>query len=276
MKVAMLGLGSMGRRMVQRLVGAGVEVRTWNRTPRSVEGAETMSTPAAAAAGADVVVSMVTHDEASHEVWHGRDGALQGLRAGALAVECSTVTPAHSQALAQAVREAGGRYVEAPVVGTRPHAEQGTLTVLVGGNDPDAAEAIEAFAPWGRVVHVGAVGSAMTLKLAINSMFATEVVMLAEALAVLRKAGMSTEQGLSALEGLPVFPPILGAVAALIRADNDAPMFPVALVEKDLGYAAGLGELPLFDAVRDRYGAACRAELGDRNIHAVHHLYTSD
>lgn len=270
MVVAMMGMGAMGSRMAQRVIAAGHTVRIFNRTPRELPGAETVATPRAAAAGADVVISMLTDIEASRAVWQGPEqGALGGLKPGAVAVEASTLTPEATRALGEAVTATGARFLEAPVVGTRPHADQGALTVLVGGEAAALATAQPVFEAFGKVVHVGPVGQAMALKLAINSLFAGQVVLLSEVLALLVRHDVPVDRGLSLLEPTPVFAPVLGGIAALMRADDDAPRFPVALVEKDLAYAAGQGALPLLDAVRGRYAAATAAELGERNIQAV-------
>ncbi len=197
MKLAMLGLGAMGARMARRAVDGGVQVITWNRSARHVPGATVARSPREAAAAADVVVSMVTDVEASRAVWLGPDGARSGLREGALAVEASTVTPAWSVGLARAVEAGGARYLEAPVVGTRPHAEQGLLTVLAGGAQADVAAAEPVLTTWGKVVHAGPVGAAMPLKLAINTLFAAQVGLLAEALALLTGAGIDDERALT-------------------------------------------------------------------------------
>jgi len=272
MVVAVIGLGAMGSRMAARAVAAGHTVRTWNRTPREVAGAQARASPRAAAEGARVVISMVTDVEASRAVWQGADGALASMSEGAVAVESSTLTPAATQALAGAAADGGVRFVEAPVVGTRPHAEQGSLTVLAGGEAAVIDEVRPVLEAFGKVVTVGAVGQAMALKLAVNAMFAGQVALLSEVLAVLGAHGIELDRGLSLLEATPVFAPVLGGIAALLRAGDDAPRFPVQLVEKDLGYAAGHGELPILQAIRSRYAEAVAASLGDRNIQAVSRL----
>lgn len=274
MRWAILGLGAMGSRMAARIVAHGHEVVTWNRTPRTVDGASSAPSPREAAAGADGVLTMLTDVDACRAVWlHPEDGVLTGLRAGALAVDASTVTPAWSEVLAGAVERASGRFVAAPVVGTRPHAERGALTVLAGGADADVAELAGALACLGSFLHVGGHGTALGAKLAINGMFAGQVVLLAEALALLETTGVGRSRGLDLLQQTPVFAPVLQGIAALLRAGDDAPRFPIALVAKDLRYAGAQAELPLFEAVAERYEAARRAGLQDRNLNAVAALY---
>lgn len=273
MTLAILGLGAMGVRMARRAADAGVDVVTWNRSERTVPGTRRANTPREAAEAATVVLSMVTDIDASRAVWMGENGALAGLSSSSIAIEASTVTPGWTKELAAAVTGRGAAILEAPVVGTRPHAEQGTLTVLVGG----AADTFEQVRPiletWGQPKRVGPIGAAMTLKLSINSMFATQVVLLAEVLALLRAEGAALEDALAALEPTPVFAPILGSVGALLRSGTDDPMFPVDLVAKDLGYAADQAPSPLLEAVRTRYLEASARGLGARNLHAVARLY---
>ncbi len=273
MNVTILGLGAMGSRMAARAVAAGHAVKVYNRSPRDVSGATACGTPREAAGGADVVLSMLTDIAASKAVWTDPErGALAGMRPGAVAVESSTLTPAATVSLRDAAQAVGARFLEAPVVGTRPHAEQGTLTVLVGGDEAVLDEIRPGLEAFGRVVHVGEVGQAMALKLAINAMFAGQVVLLSEGLALLQGHGIGLDRGLALLEATPVFAPVLGGVAALLRAGDDAPRFPVSLVEKDLGYAARQGDLPLLEFVRSRYARAVAQSLGERNLHAVSKL----
>ncbi|MEO0600349.1 MAG: NAD(P)-dependent oxidoreductase [Myxococcota bacterium] len=270
MNVTILGLGAMGSRVAARAVAAGHAVRTYTRSAREVAGAEAVSTPREAATGADVVISMLTDIAASRAVWQDAAiGALAGMSEGAVAIECSTLTPAATITLRDAAAAVGVRFVEAPVVGTRPHAEQGILSILAGGPPEVVDEVRPVLETFGKVVPVGEVGEAMAAKLAVNAMFAGQVVLLSEVLAILQLHDVGLDRGLALLEATPVFAPVLGGIAALLRAGDDAPRFPVALVEKDLGYAAGHGDLPLLEAVRARYAAAIAQSLGDRNIQAV-------
>ncbi len=274
MKIAILGLGAMGSRMAARAVAAGHEVVSWNRSPRRVEGAVPAESPRVAATSAELVLSMLTGDEASREVWlRPESGALAGLRPGALAVAMSTVSPGWAVALSGAVTEAGGRFIAAPVIGTLPHAEAGILGILAGGEAEDVADAEPGLACMGAVKHVGDPRAALTLKLAINGLFASEVALLVEALRLLETADIGRDTGLELLEKTPVFAPILSGIAGLMRAGDEAPRFPVNLVVKDLSYATSQAELPIMGAARSRYKTASDSGFGGLNIHAVGRLY---
>jgi len=148
MDIAFLGLGAMGARMAARLVAAGHAVAVWNRSlaaaaPLVAAGARLTATPAEAASGATVVFSMVTDDVAARRVWLGGDGAAAALRPGAVAIECSTVTPGWVRELAGGVAARGAHLLDAPVAGSRPQAEAGQLVFMVGGE----AAALEAARP---------------------------------------------------------------------------------------------------------------------------------
>ena len=181
-RIAVLGLGAMGRRMARRLVAAHHEVVVWSRsgTPeelRALATVRTASSPRAAASEADVVVSMVTDDDASHAVWADREtGALAGLRHDALVIESSTLTPAWVASLGAQVKAAGGRFLDAPVVGSRPQAEAGSLVHLVGGTEEDLARARPVLASWSSAVHhLGPSPSGTVAKLAVNALFGIQV-----------------------------------------------------------------------------------------------------
>src|SRR5919198_651892 len=131
--IAFLGLGAMGSRMAANVVKAGHRVTVWNRSPKACDpliaaGAKAAVSPRAAATGAEFVIAMLRDDEASQRVWlDAQDGALAGMRKGAVAIESSTVTPDWSRALGRHVSESGVGYLEAPVAGTLPQAQAGQL-----------------------------------------------------------------------------------------------------------------------------------------------------
>ena len=132
--ITFLGQGAMGSRMADRLEAAGHDVIRWNRS-----GA--VQTPREAVADADIVIAMLRDDEASRSVWLDADtGALAGMKPGALAIESSTITRDHALALGEAVAAAGVRFLDAPVLGSRPQAEAGQLVHLIGGDRGDIAE----------------------------------------------------------------------------------------------------------------------------------------
>jgi 3-hydroxyisobutyrate dehydrogenase len=283
--IAVLGLGAMGARMAARLIAAGHAVTVWNRSPQAAEplralGATVANTPRIAAQGAEMVIAMVFDDAASRTVWLDENtGALGGLSASALAVESSTLTPSWIQELGAAVAARGATFIDSPVAGSRPQADAGQLIFMAGGE----ADAIERARPvllqlGGALHHVGPLGSGAWLKLAVNSLFATQVAAIAEQLALLRAAGVDPERALAALKVMPVTSAAAGGAATLMLARNFVPQAPVDLIAKDLGYAVFSAErvgasLPLTAAVLERYRAASAAGLGAENLVAVSKLH---
>src|SRR5688572_1086730 len=138
--LAFLGLGIMGGGMARRLLSAGFSVAVYNRNRAkaqalAAEGAVVARSPREAAAGADIIFSMVADDVASRAMWLGREGALAGATRGAVMVECSTLTVAWVSELADTVGAAGGEFVDAPVAGSKQAAADGELVFIVGGSD---------------------------------------------------------------------------------------------------------------------------------------------
>ena len=282
MTVSVLGLGAMGSRVAARLTDAAHAVTVWNRTPRSadaIRGATAAETPRAAAAASSVVLSMVRDDDASRAVWDGPDGALAGLRPAALAIEMSTLTPGRARQWAAAVVERGARPLGAPVVGTRPHAESGALTVLAGGDADalrDARPVLDAFA--GAVHHVGPVGAGMAAKLAVNALLAVQAAAVAEALAGLSAQGIAPADAARLLAQMPTASPAAARLGDMMAQGATAPNFPVSLVAKDLGYGRAMVEASgvQSDVVAAAERAFRRAEdtgSGDLDIAAIARLY---
>ncbi len=279
--VSVLGLGAMGSRLAARLLDAGHAVTVWNRSPGpaaalSDRGAAVADSPRIAAHASDIVLSIVRDDDASRDVWAS---ALDGLRPGALAVETSTLTPDRARQLAVRVAERGGRFVDAPVVGTRPHADAGTLIVLAGGDaaDVDALRPVaDAFA--GAVHHVGPAGAGMAMKLAVNAMLAVQAAAVAELLAALQAEGIAPADAAATLAAMPTASPAAARLGTLMAEGATAPHFPVSLVAKDAAYAqslsdaAGIPSHVVAGAAR-AFAEADTAGLGALDIAGIVRLY---
>ena len=277
-RIAFLGLGAMGQRMAMHLVSEH-DLTVYSRTPSRAAtlieaGATFAATPAEAARGAEVVISMVTDDEASEHLWSAPGtGALHGLEEGALALESSTVTPGWIATLGEHVKARRARLLDAPVAGSTPQAEARKLAFLVGGDADDVAEATPIMESMGAVIlHAGELTHGATLKLVVNALFASQVALMAELLNAVEGAGLSAEKILGMLSKMPVTSPAAAGAAGLMMAGDHSPKFPVDLVSKDLGYALELGALPVVEAARERYIAAQNAGLGGENLTVLHAL----
>lgn len=280
MKTAFLGLGIMGAGMAARLIGAGFEVAVWNRSaekaePLSALGGHIAASPAEAAQGAQIVVSMLADDTVSRQVWTGPKGALSTMAPGTVAVESSTLTGPWVRELAGLASARGVEFLEAPVTGSRDQAAQGTLRFLLGGEASAIAAARPALEAMGSAsVHLGPAGSAATVKLANNFLCGLQAAGLAEALALFENSGLDVEQAFSILaEGAPGSP-LVKAVGRRMLERAYTPHFLVPLMAKDLAYArAALGDAGISSAVaeaaRQRFLAADEAGESQHDIAAI-------
>ncbi len=281
-EIAFLGLGAMGVRMASRLIDAGHRVRVWNRSkgPEAglVErGAVAAASPREAVRGTAVALSMVRDDEASRRVWlDERTGALGGLDAKAVGIECSTVSAAWVRELSGRFRGAGRHFLDAPLSGSRPQAEAGQLVFLCGGDATDVETARPVLLSLGNAVHhCGAAGAGTIVKLFVNSMVATQVAALAELVGAARAAGLDPSKAVEAFAGTIVCSPFAKAASASMLAGKFDPLFPVELVEKDLGYAEALAkDMPLTRAARAVFRRAGERGLSGQQLTAVVKLYT--
>lgn len=267
--VAVLGLGAMGTRVASRLLDAHAPVRVWNRTAPAaaalgLRGATAADTVEAAVRGAGVVLVCVRDDTASEAVW---DAALPTLPEEAYRVDLSTISPAHARRLGDRL---GVRFLEAPMVGSRPQVDAGQLQLLVGGDLPalDAVRPVLAsFA--GTVHHVGPAGHAAVLKLVVNGLLATQLAVAGELLEVLGRFDVALGPATELLAALPVTAPALARSLPRILAGEVTPNFPLELAAKDLRYLrAAAGPAPVIAAVGDALDRAAQDD-GGRDIVAL-------
>jgi 3-hydroxyisobutyrate dehydrogenase len=254
-KVAFIGLGRMGHGMAGRYLDAGFAVAVWNRSKAKAEdliarGARWASSPADAADGAEAIVTMVADDEASRAVWLGKDGAAATMKAGSLAIECSTVSHQHALDMARELRGRGLVYIDCPVTGLPQAAASGKLTLLVGADAVDLDSAKPYLAPIGDVVrHFGAVGTGTVFKLINNLMGAVQIASLAEGVAMAEQAGLDMNLVAEALAtGAVASPQVIRRSKRMVARDFSGASFTAALRHKDAAYAVKLAETLLAEA----------------------------
>lgn len=279
-RLAVLGLGAMGSRVAARLHDAGIEVTVWNRSQPAIDAfvdsraVSVATSPHDAAVNSDIVVSFVTNDDASDSVWLDADtGALPAIGNG-VGVEMSTITPGHAARLHREAALLDVHFLDAPVVGSRPQAEAGALVVLVGGVLEALDGARDTLELLGAVHHVGSGGSAATLKLAINGLFAAQVASFAEIVTLLDASDIDTASAQQIISGLPITSAAMQRVLGLFDAANYSPNFPVRLVAKDLDYldrsATALGvELSINHAVSALFTRAAQSDAAELDIAGV-------
>lgn len=277
MHITMLGLGAMGSRMTRRLIATGEhDITVWNRTAEATRplveaGAVAAPTPAAATAQSDLVISMLRDVEAGRSVWLDPDvGALTSIAPGTLAVDCSTVTPTFSRELAACCAQRGAEFLDAPVLGSRPQADAGTLIFLAGG-DLAVLHRIEPVLRQvgGAVHHMGPAGTGTQMKLLTNSLFAVQVATVAELIAALHGTDLDPGRAIEALAATPVTGPAIATAATAMLGDTFPAAFPIELVAKDLEYATA-------DAAARRATVPSTRTTTDTYRRAINHGHRND
>ena len=247
--VAFIGLGHMGHGMAGRYLDSGFDIALWNRSKAKAEdligrGARWAASPADAADGADAIVTMVADDEASRAVWLGKDGAASTVKAGTLAIECSTVSYKHALDLARELRGRGLVYIDSPVTGLPDAAASGKLTLLVGAEPADLERARPFLTPLSSSIrHFGAVGTGTVYKLINNLMGAIQIAGIAEGLAIAEQAGLDMKLVLEAVEtGVAASPQVIRHSKRMVVRNFSGATFTAALRHKDAAYAVALAE----------------------------------
>jgi 3-hydroxyisobutyrate dehydrogenase len=207
-KIAFIGLGVMGGAIARHLATAGHEIAVYNRTTSRAEawvsahGGHAAPSPAAAAEGADVVITCVGNDDDLAAVTLGRDGAFRSMRAGSVFIDHTTVSAKISRQLSVEAKETGILTVDAPMTGGQIGAEKGTLTLMCGGR----AKAIEAATPImqaysKKIVHIGATGSGQLTKMANQIAFSGIIQSLAEAIRFAESEDLDLDKVFEAISG---------------------------------------------------------------------------
>lgn len=276
-KVAFCGLGQMGEPMAARLLDGSQELVVWNRSAERGDalverGAQRAASPAEAAAGTDVVITMLSTPGALEEVVFGHDGVASGIEAGATLVEMSTVGPDAVRSLAERLPD-GVDVLDSPVLGSVSAATDGTLELFVGGPEDQVERLRPVLEHLGTVNHLGPLGSGAAMKLVANSTLATLMTGLGEALALADGLGLDTSKVLGLLAESPI------GVTAKSKKENIesgtySPNFKLALAVKDVELvteaARGAGlELRLGPAAQAWLEAAEEADLGAMDYSAV-------
>ena len=245
--IGMVGLGAMGGRIAGRLLSLGYNVAGTNRTRSKAEtlitdGLVWRDSPRTVAEGSDVVISMVTNDAALDAVTREPDGILAGLAPGSVYLDMSTVSPRTSRELAGRVASRGADLLAAPVSGSVPAAQAGTLAIMVGGTE-DAFEHVEPILRdlGSTVTFVGDVEQALLLKLGINISLGAQMLAFSEGVLLAERGGVDRSVALDVLTHSAIGSPMLQARALLLLDLPDEAWFDVTMMQKDLGLALESG-----------------------------------
>jgi 3-hydroxyisobutyrate dehydrogenase-like beta-hydroxyacid dehydrogenase len=237
--LGVVGLGHMGGNMAARLLAAGYSVYGEARHREGAqelegEGLQWRDAPRELAEAADVVLSSLPDDDVLEQVASGPDGVLAGLSDGQVWIDLSTVSPRKSRDVAQRVREQGATFLDAPVSGSVPQVQSGTLTIMVGG-DEDAYTRVEPILrELGTPHYIGENGHGLVLKLAINISLAVQMLAFSEGLLLADRAGVDRKRAVEVMTESPIGSPMLKARAGLVLDLPDDAWFDIGLMQKDI------------------------------------------
>jgi len=247
-KYGFLGLGIMGNAMATNLVNAGLDVTVWNRTrekcaPLVVLGARQGNSPAEVTGQCDITFAMVSDPAAASSLCFDSEGVLEGITPGKGYIDVSTVDPATVLRIAGAVKNKGGRFLEAPVSGSKKPAEDGTLVFLCGGDETLYQDAQPALQLMGKKsFYFENVGQGAQMKLVINMIMGTMMTAFGEGLAVGDKAGLKIVDILDVLTQGAVDNPMFRLKGLQMVQKNFSPAFPLKHMQKDMRLALQLGD----------------------------------
>jgi 3-hydroxyisobutyrate dehydrogenase-like beta-hydroxyacid dehydrogenase len=277
--VGFIGLGIMGSRQAASLRRAGFELTVYNRTRERADqwaaehGGEVADSPRDVVA--DVVITMVVDGAQVEELLLGDDGAVHGARENTLFIDMSTIGPADARRIGAVLEERGHRFVDAPVTGSAPKAQDGTLTIMAGGADDDMARAMPLLEAMGElIVHVGPVGTGQQVKVLSNAVSAVNCATLAQALAVGRRADVNLEALLKVMGAGSANSTMLQLKGEPMLKHDFSPLFKLEHMLKDVRLClqeareAGAA-FPAAALAGELYAAGAGRGLGDQDFAAV-------
>lgn len=283
-KIGFIGLGIMGKAMALNLIKAGFSVTVWNRdldkcAALVAKGAHQAISPRELAETCDITFTIVSDPEAALAICEGPNGVVAGIGNGRSYIDMSTVDDATSQTIAKAITEAGGRFLEAPVSGTKKPAEDGTLIILAAGDESLYKDALPAFNAMGKMSpYIGEVGHGAKMKLVINMIMGGMLSIFSEGMSLGLKAGLNGSQILDILGAGAISNPMFKGKGEMLLAENYTTSFPLKHMQKDLRLATELGEqlnlaLPTATTSNEMFKQAIQAGFADQDIAAIFKIY---
>jgi 2-hydroxy-3-oxopropionate reductase len=246
-RIGFIGLGIMGRPMAQNLLQSGYELTVHNRSPEKAQelgeaGASVASSPREVAHKSDILITMLPDSPQVREVVAGEDGVLEGIHEGALLIDMSTISPVVTEELVQAVKEKGASMLDAPVSGGDAGAIEGTLSIMVGGEEEDFQRAMPLLEAMGKTItHVGPTGAGQVVKAANQVVVALTIEAVSEALVLGSAGGVSPKKILDVLGGGLAGNKVMEVKREKFLSHTFEPGFRSELHHKDLGIALATG-----------------------------------
>jgi len=278
--IGFIGLGIMGRGMAANLLRAGFGVTVWNRTPGRMEplvemGAQAANSPAGVARASDIIITCVSDTADVEQVVLGPGGVIEGARAGALLIDCSTISPTATKAMATQLAERGIHMLDAPVSGGSEGAAKGTLSIMIGGEAAQLDRARPALEAMGRTITlVGDHGAGQMAKLVNQVLVVVTMQAVAEAMLLAQAGGLDLERTLAAVGGGAAGSWMLNNRGPQVILRDWRPGFTIDLQQKDLRLVLEAADqlgipLPSTAFVFQNYRALQQAGLGGEGNHAL-------
>lgn len=284
MKIGFIGLGVMGMGMAANLLRKGFEVVVYNRTPGKAEpllalGASELESPADVARAAQIIITMISNDAAIREVYFGENGIFAGARAGITLIDSSTISPTLAKELAAAADTIGAVFLDAPVTGSKPAAEGGTLVFMAGGDAGKIEDVQDVLLAMGRkVIPMGPSGSGSIAKLAHNTIVGINVVALAEGMAIAASGGIDGSSFVELVQSGGAASRAAEMKGPKLLEGNYDVQFSLELMLKDLRLSSALSDslhvpTPLLEATKSLFQIGDAMGLSQLDMSSVGQAY---
>jgi 3-hydroxyisobutyrate dehydrogenase/glyoxylate/succinic semialdehyde reductase len=281
MKIGFIGLGIMGSRMAANLLKGGYSLVVYNRTEKKAirlgkEKLEIMNTPEDVGRETEILFTMLSTPDAVKETALGEKGFLNSMKKNALWVDCSTVNPSFTRAMAKEANNRGVRFIDAPVSGTKGPAETGKLVFLAGGEKQDVEEITPILELMGiKIIYVGGHSMGTAMKMVINTLLGQAMLAYAEALVLGESLGIDRKFLFDTLNSLPVTAPFSASKRAKLESGDYTADFPLQWMHKDMELASITAyendvALPLLNSTKEIYAMAKRHGYAEKDLSAVY------
>ncbi len=282
--IGFIGLGTMGAPMAANLLRKGYAVTVYNRTPGKADellrlGADEAATPEEAVRTANAVITMISNDSAIEEVYYGEHGVLAGLKPGTTVIDSSTISPSLARRIAGDVAARYGDFLDAPVTGSKPAAENGSLVFMVGGSRQVCADNRELLLAMGRdVIYMGESGNGATAKLAHNTIVGINLAGLVEGMSIAAKAGIDANAFLHLVQSGGAASKQAELKGKKIIEHDFSVQFSLALMLKDLRLSSVLSDglnvsTPMLEASKSLFQIGDSQGYGEEDLSALAQIY---
>lgn len=283
-KIGFIGLGVMGAPMAANLLRKGYLVTVYNRTPGKADelvalGAEIAATPAQAVSGSELVITMVSNDDSIRDVYYGTDGIIASLMPGTIVMDSSTISPSLAKQLYADIAAKSSDFLDAPVTGSKPAAESGTLVFMVGGDERILSQAHDVIMAMARkIIYMGPCGSGQTAKLAHNTMVGIHAAAFAEGLAIASNGGIDAAAFLDLVQAGAANSRFAELKTPKLLDRDFSVQFSLSLMLKDLRLSSALSDslrtpTPVLEAVKSVFQVGEAMGLGNLDMAALVNCY---